>query len=397
MLQLCIGPAVLHIGHGVRAAAISDQQTVTLGKIARLVGLAVDRDETAIGVIGFAGRNALGDDPAARALAEMDHLGAGIGLLAPISNGDGVELADTVIAAQDAARIFPGHGRPRLDLRPADLRPVAPAVAALGHEIVDAALAVLVARPPVLHGGILDLGIFQRDQFHNSRVQLILVAHRRRTTFQIGHIRAFISNDERALELAGILGIHAEIGRQFHRAAHALGHIDKGPVREDGAVQRRKEIVRLRHHRAEIFFHQVRIFMHGFRDRHEDHAGLFQLLAERGGDGHGVENGIDGHARRLARRLARRRCGFGRTFDAQQDFRLAQRDTQLFVGFEDFLRDVVNRLILRAGLGRGIVIIVLVVDGRIIDHRPGRLFHGQPAAIGRQAPFEQPFRLFLLG
>ena len=90
----------------------------------------------------------------------------------------GIKFADAVVALQDAAWIFPGDGRAGLDLRPTDLAGSAAAVPALGHEIVNPALAFLVAGIPVLHGAIFDLRIIQRHQFHDGRVKLILIAHR---------------------------------------------------------------------------------------------------------------------------------------------------------------------------------------------------------------------------
>src|SRR5262249_38479354 len=107
----------------------------------------------------MAGRDALRDDPARRVLAEVDHLGAGVDLLVAVRNRDRVELAAGVLAAQDAARILPGDGRAGFDLRPGNLRVLAAAIAPLGDEIVDAALAFAVARIPVLHRRVLDLGV----------------------------------------------------------------------------------------------------------------------------------------------------------------------------------------------------------------------------------------------
>src|SRR5580693_4460163 len=108
-------------------------------------------DEPAIGVLRNAGSNALGDDPARGVLAEMDHLGAGIDLLVAVRNRDRIELAARIVATQDAARIFPGDGGAGLDLGPGNLRIVAAAIAALGDEIIDAALALGIAGVPVLH------------------------------------------------------------------------------------------------------------------------------------------------------------------------------------------------------------------------------------------------------
>src|SRR3546814_9125660 len=101
-------------------------------------------------------------DARARVLAEVDHLGAGVGLLIVVGDGDGVELAHRVVALQDAARVLPGDRRAGLDLGPGDLRVAPAAGAALGDEVVDAALAVIVAGIPVLHRRVLDLGVVER-------------------------------------------------------------------------------------------------------------------------------------------------------------------------------------------------------------------------------------------
>ena len=120
---------------------------------------------------------------------------------------------------------------------------LAAAVAPLGDEIVDAALAVLVARVPVLHGRVLDLGVVERDQLDHGGVQLVLVAHRRGAAFEVAHIGALVGDDERALELAGLLLVDAEVGGKLHRAAHALGHIDERAVGIDRRVERGEEVV----------------------------------------------------------------------------------------------------------------------------------------------------------
>ena len=385
MLEHGGGILRLEIRHGMRAAFVADQQRVAVGEVARVGGLAMRRDETAIGVLRLAGRDALGDDPAGRVLAEMNHLGAGIDLLAAVRDRDRVELAARIVAAQDAARIFPGDGRAGLDLGPGNLRILAAAIAALGDEVVDAALALGVARIPVLHGRIFDLGVFERDELDHRGMQLVLVAHRRGAAFEIAHVRALVGDDQRALELAGILLVDAEIGRQFHRAAHARRHVDERAVGEHRRIQRRKEVIGHRHDRADIFLHQIGMLAQRLRDRHEDHAGLFQLFLERGRDRDGIEHGVDRDAPLAFR-----------AHDAGQHFLLAQRNAELLVGAQDFRIDFVERIQRRLLLRRGIVIIILKVDLRIIDARPGRLAHGQPAAKGFEPPFQHPFRLVLL-
>ena len=82
-----------HVGHGVRAALVADQQRVAVGEVAGVGRLAVRRDLAAIGVLREAGGDALGDDAARRVLAEMDHLGAAVDLLIAVRHGDRIELA----------------------------------------------------------------------------------------------------------------------------------------------------------------------------------------------------------------------------------------------------------------------------------------------------------------
>ncbi len=175
------------------------------------------------------------------------------------------------------------------------LRVLAPAIAALGDEIVDAALAVLVAGIPVLHRRIFDLGVVERDQLDHGGVQLVLVAHRRGAAFEIAHVSALVGDDQRALELAGALGVDAEIGGELHRAAHARRHVDERAVGEHRRIERGVEIVGDRHDRAEIFAHQLGMGLHRLGDRAEDHAGLGQLLLEGGDHRDAIEHGIDRH------------------------------------------------------------------------------------------------------
>src|SRR6266852_6187136 len=97
---------VLHldVGEGVGATLVANQQGVTL-----------------------------------RVLANVDHLGAGVGLLTVVSERQRVELAHGVVALKDDARVLPGDGRAGLHLRPGNLRVHTCAFAALGDEVIDPA------------------------------------------------------------------------------------------------------------------------------------------------------------------------------------------------------------------------------------------------------------------
>src|SRR5262245_39725231 len=126
----------------MRAAVIADQQRIAIGEIAGAGRLAVGAHEAPVGVVGTPGGDALGGDPARGILAEVENRRAVIDLLAAVRDRDRIELAPGIVAAQDAARIFPGDGGAGLDLGPGNFRVLAAAVAALGHEIVDAAAAL---------------------------------------------------------------------------------------------------------------------------------------------------------------------------------------------------------------------------------------------------------------
>src|SRR5580658_11179312 len=67
----------LNVREGVRAAARSHQQRIALGEIARTLCARQDLYQAAVGVLACPRRDALGDDRAARVLADVDHLGAG--------------------------------------------------------------------------------------------------------------------------------------------------------------------------------------------------------------------------------------------------------------------------------------------------------------------------------
>ena len=124
-------------------------------------------------------------------------------------------------------------------------------------------------------------------------MKLVLVAHRRGAAFEIADVGALIGDDQRALELAGLAGIDAEIGGELHRATHARRYINKAAVREDGGIERGEEIVRHRHHAAQIFLHQLAVIADGFGDRAEDHPGFVQLGLEGRGHRHGIEHRVD--------------------------------------------------------------------------------------------------------
>ncbi len=231
-----------------------------------------------------------------------------------------------------------------------------------------------VARIPVLHRRVFDLRVVECDEFDHRSVQLIFVALRRGAALQVTHVGTRIRDDQRAFELAGVLRIDAEVGRQLHRAAHALRDVDERAVAEYGRVERCVEVVAHRHDAAQVLLHEFRVFLHGFGERTEDHAGFRQLRLERGADRDAVEYRVDCNTR--------------------ERFLLVQRNAELFVGPQQLRVDFVERL-------RAVLLLFrrreirdrLEVDRRKVQVCPLRRRRAAPVPIRREPPLEQPLRL----
>ena len=208
-------------------------------------------------------------------------------------------------------------------------------------------------------------------------MQLVLVAHRRGAALQVRHVRVVVGHNERALKLARVARVYAEVGAKLHGAAHALGNVDERAVAEHRTVERGVEVVAVGHNRPQILAHQVGVVLHCVAYRAEYDALLGQLLLEGGLHRHRVHYGVD-------RRSAQRQPLF-------------QRNAQLVEGLHQF---GVNLLLLRLGLlGQrvGIVRYGLVVNLRQMHVSPRGLLHREPVAESLQAEVEHPFRLALLG
>src|SRR5262245_15555116 len=379
-LVLEAGGAVLHLAlrEGVRPALVAHQERVALRVVAGVRRPLQDLHQPAIGVLPVPGRDSLRQDGAAGVAADVDHLGAGVGLLIVVRQRHGVELADRVVPLQDAGRVLPGDGRACLHLRPGDLRARPLTLAALGDEVVDAAPAFLVAGVPVLHRGVLDGRVFERHQLDHRGVQLVAIALGSGAPLEVRHVRPGVGDDEGPLELPGVGGVDAEVGRQLHRAAHPLRHVDEGAVAEHRRVEGGEEVVAVRHDRAEVRLHEIRVLPHRLGERAEDDPERAQLLLEGGGDRDAVEDRVHRHPR--------------------EDLLLLERDAELLVGAAQLRVDLVERLRpFRRRLGSGVIDDVLVVDLRVADVRPGRLGHRQPVAVRLEPPLEHEGRLPLLG
>ena len=367
--------AHVNVREGVRPAAVADQHRVALGVVARPVGLRHHLDLAPVAVLPAAGADPLRDDRGPGVLPEVDHLGAGVGLLHPVGHRHRVELAHGVVALEDDAGVLPGDRRAGLDLGPADLGPLH-RLAALGDEVVDPAHALVVAGVPVLHGGVLDRGARQRDELDDGSMELVFVALRRRAPLQVADRRPFLGDDQRPLELPGARGIDPEIGREVHRAVHALRDEHEGAVGEDRRVEGGEVVVIGGHHAAHVLADQLRVFADRLAKRTEDDPLLRQ--------------------RRLVRRAHRHRVKDRVHCHAGQQLLLGERNAELVVGLPQLGVHLVQGAERLDGLRRRVVDHVLVVDRRVLHVGPVRLGHLQPPRIRLQPPLEQPGRLLLL-
>ncbi len=226
----------------------------------------------------------------------MDHLRTRIGLLVIIGHGNRVKLTYRVITRQDTARIFPSDRRTGLYLRPRDLATLTFAQTSFRHEVIDTAFTFLITRIPILYGRILHLGTLVRHDLHDSGMQLVLVTHRCRTSFQITYIRLIVCDNQGTLELSGISSIDTEIRTQLHRATYALRYINKRTVREHGRIQGGEEIITITNHAAQILLHQVRMMLYSLAERTENNPLLRKILLESSLHGNTIHHGVYCHS-----------------------------------------------------------------------------------------------------
>ena len=102
----------------MRAAFIAQEQRIALRIIPRVGRAFAGLHQAAIGVLAVAGGDAFRDDRALGVLADMDHLGAGVGLLLIVGQGHRIKLADRIIAHAKCNSDTSSDRRAGLDLGP---------------------------------------------------------------------------------------------------------------------------------------------------------------------------------------------------------------------------------------------------------------------------------------
>ena len=295
--------------------------------------------------------------------------------------------------------VLPSDGGTGLHLGPGDLGALARRHRAFGDEVEDSALAGLgVAGVPVLDRAVLDGGVVAHgDKLDYRGVELVLVAHGCGAALEVADVGALLGDDKGPLELAGVLGVDAEVGGELHRAADALGHVHERAVGEDRAVEGGVVVVAIGDDRAEVLLDEFGVLLDRLLDAHEEDAKFGELFLERGDDGdrvddriyrnaaqvHGVGEGVGGT------------CGVA--LDVQEDLLLLDRDAELLEGAQNLGIGVLQGVQQGFLLGRGVVADRLEVDGLVVHVGPRRLLHGEEVAVRLQAPVEQPLGLVLLG
>ena len=88
------------------------------------------------------------------------------------------------------------------------------AVTSLRHKIVYTAFTFGISRIPILNRTVFHFCTVMHDNLYNSSVQLILIPHRSRTSFQIRYIRIIIRHNQRTFKLSRVTGIDTEISRK---------------------------------------------------------------------------------------------------------------------------------------------------------------------------------------
>ena len=97
-------------------------------------------------------------------------------------------------------------------------------------------------------------------------MELILVALGSRASLQVAHRRAFVRDNECALELAGVSGVDAEVRRKLHRALHTLWDVGKRTIAEHRCVQRSVEVVAVWNDGSEVLLDEIGMGLHRFAE-----------------------------------------------------------------------------------------------------------------------------------
>ncbi len=202
---------------------------------------------------------------AAGAVRRIEHeLGARILPHALVGTGQAQDFAVRAFADHVARRIFHRALRAEIAVDPFH-DGVLVEERALGHEVVDIG-------GPVLDRGVAAPGAVLDENLDDGGVHRVGGVHRRAAAFDVMAKTVVIADDERALELAELLGVDAEVHRERDIAFHALGNVDERAAAPERGVERGELVVLGRNRFGEVFLEDVGILLHAFVATEEDDA-----------------------------------------------------------------------------------------------------------------------------
>ena len=259
-------------GVGVGVAVAVDEQGVALGVVFAAFKMLGDMHKATISAAAFSDGDGFADDVAGGVIGGVDHLGTGVLMLAAVCQSDADDLAAGTLALHDDAGVFHGEATADVAVDPAHFS-IFHGNAAFGDEVEDIAA-------PVLNGDVLDLGSLESNEFDDGAMQRGGLKLRRGAAFHVHDLAAFIADDERALKLAKLLAVDAEVGLERMLHLHARRDVDKRSAAEHGAVERGEFVVASRDDFAEPFFEDLGVFFETLAAVHKDDA----LLSDGGFD-----------------------------------------------------------------------------------------------------------------
>ena len=276
-------------------------------------------------------------------------------MLARAGVGDREDLARGLGAHEPDGRVL--HGEAGADVAVDPLHVAAlfdPGT--LGDQVED------VVRP-VLDGGVGHPGVGLDDDLDDGRVQRVGGVRRGRAALDVVHLGALVGDDQRALELAHVLGVDAEVGLQRHLDVDARRDVDERATRPDRRVEGGELVVVRRDGLAEVLLDQLGVLAQRGVHVGEQDALLLEVLPVAVVDDLGLVLGGD----------------------AGEVLALGLGDAQLLVGVLDRVGELVPRVDLMVG-GLDVIEDVVEVDLRHVaapgGHRPLQEVGGTTSSAG---------------
>ena len=176
------------------------------------------------------------------------------------------------LAHQPDGRVLHRHLRAEVPVDPLHRR-VLVGDGTLRDEVVD------VVRP-VLDRRVAAAAALLDDDLDDRRVQRVGRVDRGGAALDVVHVGAFVDDDQRALELAHVLRVDAEVGLERHLDRDARRHVDERPARPDGRVECGELVVVLRDDRREVLLDELLVLAQPRVHVEEDHALALEILLE---------------------------------------------------------------------------------------------------------------------